>query len=199
MGADVNRELVKMLRKLLSGELSKRKRRKSSSIIVVVVLAVAVFGLDYFLREPDMPTPNKGSDLLCEVRKVYDGDTATVSCDQGKLKIRVWGIDAPEKKQKPWGDESQAILEEFLASGPQVQVQVVDTDRYGRSVARMFIEDHDVGLAMVRQGKAVVYEQYNDSQAYRDAQAEAQAQKLGIWSKPGDQQNPAAWRKLNPR
>ncbi|MEZ5594034.1 MAG: thermonuclease family protein [Gammaproteobacteria bacterium] len=194
----MQRELLNMLRKTLGSELSKRKRRKSSSVIVVIVLSVAIFFIDQWLREPAMPTPNPGTDLSCEVRDVYDGDTVTAGCEAGKLKIRVWGIDAPEKKQKPWGDQSQEYLEK-LVDGKTVQVQVTDTDRYGRSVARLFVAGQDAGLQMVREGYAIVYEQYNDSQGYRDAQAEAQRAKLGVWSQPGDQQDPAAWRRLNSR
>jgi len=194
----VQRDLLKMLRKTLGGELRKRKRRKSSSVIIVIVLSLAVFFIDRLLQEPDMPTPNPGTDLSCKVREVYDGDTVTASCEQGKLKIRVWGIDAPEKAQKPWGDQSRDYLRQLVADR-EVLVQVTDTDRYGRSVARLFVAEHDAGLQMVRDGYAIVYEQYNNSQGYRDAQAEAQRVKRGVWSQPGDQQDPAAWRRLNPR
>ena len=194
----MQRELLKMLRKVLGGELSKHKRRKSSSVIIVIVLSVAIFFIDRLLREPDMPTPNPGTDLSCTVREVYDGDTVTASCEQGKLKVRVWGIDAPEKGQKPWGDESQEHLKQ-LVHGKVVQVQVTDTDRYGRSVARLYVTGQDAGLQMVHAGRAIVYEQYNDSQGYRDAQAEARRAKLGVWSQPGDQQDPSAWRRLNAR
>ena len=194
----MQRELLKLLRKTLGSELRKRKRRKSSSIILVIVLSVGIFFIDRMLREPDMPAPNPGTDLSCQVREVYDGDTITAGCEQGKLKVRVWGIDAPEKGQKPWGPESENHLEQ-LVNGQRVQVQVTDTDRYGRSVARLFVAGQDIGLQMVRDGRAVVYEQYNDSQGYRDAQAEAKRARLGIWSQPGDQQDPAAWRRLNAR
>jgi endonuclease YncB( thermonuclease family) len=78
-------------------------------------------------------------------------------------------------------------------------LQVRDQDRYGRTVAQAFVGDRDVGLEMVRQGQAVMYEQYNDSPAYRQAQAEAQQARRGIWKKSGSQQDPAAWRRLNPR
>ena len=77
--------------------------------------------------------------------------------------------------------------------------RVQDRDRYGRTVAQVFVGERDVGLEMVRQGRAVMYEQYNDSPAYRQAQAEARQARRGIWEKPGGQQDPATWRRLNPR
>lgn len=193
----MQRELLKMTQKLLRGELRKAKRRKSASVLVVLGLGVAVFLVDYFLREPDMPLPDPGTDLVCTVREVADGDTITASCPDGKLRVRVWGIDAPETGQQPWGQDSTRYLQALLDQGDRVQVQVVDTDRYGRSVARLFIGEQDLGWQMVRDGRAVVYEQYNDSQGYRDAQSEARGARLGVWAEPGDQQDPAAWRRLN--
>lgn len=194
----MKRELLKTLNKTLKGELRKTKRRKSSSIAVVVILTISVFAIEYYLREPDAPIPKPGTDLSCKVRTVYDGDTATVGCEQGKLKIRVWGIDAPEKGQQPWGDDARDFLENLIGA-KTVQVQVVDKDRYGRAVARLFVGEEDIGLSMVSEGKAVVYEQYNNSPTYRDAQAIAKNQGLGIWSKSGAQQDPAGWRKVNAR
>lgn len=193
----MQRELLKMTQGLLRGELRKAKRRKSASVIVVLGLGVAVFMVDYFLREPDMPLPDPGTDLVCAVREVADGDTITASCPDGKLRVRVWGIDAPETGQQPWGDDSTRHLQNLLNQSREIQVQVVDTDRYGRSVARLFIGERDLGWQMVRDGQAVVYEQYNDSQGYRDAQSEARSARLGVWAEAGDQQDPAAWRRLN--
>ncbi len=195
----MQRELLKVTRGLLQGELRKAKRRKSSSLIVVIALGLVVFLVDYYLREPDMPAPNPGTDLACAVGNVADGDTITASCPQGRLRVRVWGIDAPETGQRPWGDQSTRHLQTLLNQSREVQIQVVDTDRYGRTVARLFIGEQDLGLQMVRDGQAVVYEQFNNSQGYRRAQAEARSESLGIWSEPGDHQDPGAWRRVNAR
>jgi endonuclease YncB( thermonuclease family) len=194
----VKRRLLKEIRKILRGELRKAKRRRTGSVFVVVFLTIGVFAIDYYLQEPDAPLPDKGAQLLCEVRKISDGDTATVGCGQGKLTVRLWGIDAPETGQKPWGEESKQFLQSLL-DGRRITVEIVDKDRYGRAVARLYTGNEDLGLTMVRNGQAVVYEQYNDSRAYYDAQSQAKSQSLGIWSQPGAHQNPAAWRKVNPR
>jgi endonuclease YncB( thermonuclease family) len=76
---------------------------------------------------------------------------------------------------------------------------VTDRDRYGRVVARLYQNNQDLGLKLVRQGGAVVYTRYNKSRYYRIAQGEAKREKLGVWSRPGAQQEPWEWRKLNPR
>lgn len=119
-------------------------------------------------------------------------------CDQGKLTVRVFGIDAPEMGQKPWGQQSRDLLRDLIPRSP-VRLEVVDIDRYGRTVARLYDGDQDLGLKLVRQGGAAVYTRYNASRTYQVVQAEARQQKRGIWSQPGAQQEPWEWRKLNPR
>lgn len=194
------KELIKLFVPLLRRELRKAKRRRGGgALTLVVVLTVAVFAIERFLHEPELPLPKPGSDLRCTPRKVADGDTVTVSCDGGRLTVRVWGIDAPESGQKPWGQASKTHLQRLLPAAGPVAVQVVDTDRYGRAVARLFADNEDLGLAMVAAGRAVVYEQYNDSASYRAAEADARRAGRGVWSEPGDQQDPAAWRKVNAR
>jgi len=80
-----------------------------------------------------------------------------------------------------------------------ITLRVMDHDRYGRTVAQVVTSERDLGLEMVRLGQAVVYEQYNHSPDYRQAQSEAKQTRRGIWAKPGGQQDPATWRRLNPR
>ena len=193
------RDLLKLLRRLLGIELSRRRRRRGTSLVVVALLSLAVFGLDHLLRTPSMPPPQGGTKLTCAVLNVHDGDTITARCPAGRLRVRVWGIDAPEIGQRPWGYRSRDRLKALLGPSHQVRIQVVDTDTYGRSVGRLYVDGRDLGLQMVRAGQAIVYRHYNDSTAYREAEAAARKAQRGIWSKPGSQQNPAAWRHLNSR
>lgn len=194
----MKRELLKLLQRLLRGELRRSKRRKSSSIVWIAVLTVSVFGIGQWLQEPAAPLPEKGAELACTVRKVYDGDTVVASCEEGRLTVRVFGIDAPEMGQKPWGNQSRDMLRQLLPRGP-IQLTVKDRDRYQRVVGQLYDGHQDLGLELVRQGGAVVYTRYNDARAYQTAQVEAKQNRLGVWSKPGAQQEPWEWRKLNPR
>jgi len=194
----VQRELLKTAQQALRAGLNRARRRKSSSPLLIVGLAAALYIVGQYWYEPDAPLPSRGAELICKISHVYDGDTVAVRCDQGKLKVRVYGIDAPEMGQQPWGEISRDMLR-GLAPADRVRVRVVDTDSYGRTVAQLLYEDQDLGLTLVRQGGAVVYERYNSFQSYRTAQAEARQEQLGIWAKPGAQQKPWEWRKLNPR
>ncbi|MFZ1641270.1 MAG: thermonuclease family protein [Candidatus Contendobacter sp.] len=197
----MKQDLLKLLQQTLRGELNRTRRRKSSSPWLIGGLAVAVVAISYFLHEPKAPSSAlaRGTELVCTVKSVYDGDTLTASCPDGEVKVRVFGIDAPEMKQEPWGDRSRETFRGLLPRRDSVRLRVMDQDHYGRTVAQVFAGERDAGLEMVRQGRAVVYEQYNDSPAYRQAQAEAQRARRGIWEKPGGQQDPATWRRLNPR
>jgi len=197
----VKHDLLKWLQQALRGELSRARRRQNRSPWLVSGLMVTIVVISYVLHEPKAPATStpKGAELVCTVKSVYDGDTLTTRCPNGEVKVRVFGIDAPEMGQEPWGAQSRDRLREMVPRSATVRLRVMDQDRYGRTVAQVFASERDAGLEMVRQGRAVVYEQYNHSLVYQQAQAEAQQAGRGIWEKPGGQQNPSAWRRLNRR
>jgi endonuclease YncB( thermonuclease family) len=197
----VKQDLLKWLQQTLRGELSRARRRKNRSLWTVGGLVVAVVAISYFLHEPKAPPSAiaRGAELVCTVKTVYDGDSLSARCPDGMVTVRIFGIDAPEMKQEPWGDRSREALRGLLPRRDSVRLRVRDQDRYHRTVAQVFVGERDVGLEMVRQGRAVVYEQYNDSPVYQQAQAEAKKARRGIWEKPGGHQDPATWRRLNPR
>lgn len=133
-----------------------------------------------------------GQQLACAVAKVADGDTVTLNCQMHQVKVRVWGIDAPEMGQQPWGSQSRDALAELL--GNQVTLRTQTRDRYGRVVGRLYRDGEDVGLALVRNGHARVYERYNDHFSYQRAEAEAKRAERGIWRVAGMHQTPWEWR-----
>ncbi len=134
-----------------------------------------------------------GKTLDCQVEKVYDGDTVTLRCDLHQVKVRVWGIDAPEIGQAPWGQIARDALAERL--GPRVKLYIRDQDRYGRTVGQLFHAQEDIALALVQAGHVRVYEQYNDSARYRRAEQQAREAGRGIWQAPGAHQTPWTWRR----
>jgi endonuclease YncB( thermonuclease family) len=84
--------------------------------------------------------------LVGKVVAVADGDTITVLDDtKVQHKIRLAGIDAPERKQ-PFGQRARERLSE-LVFGKTVQVETEKTDRYGRQVGKVLIEGRDANLA----------------------------------------------------
>lgn len=117
---------------------------------------------------------------------VLDGDTIDV-LDAGKVqhRIRLSGIDAPEKKQ-PFGNRSKESLS-ALAFDKIVDVETKKQDRYGRQIGKVLVNGQDVNLVQVERGMAWFYRQYqreqspDDRRRYEAAEDAAKAQKRGLW------------------
>ena len=117
---------------------------------------------------------------------VSDGDTITVlDSDKVQHKIRLAGIDAPEKKQA-FGNRSKESLS-ALAFDKTVNVETDKQDRYGRQVGKVLVNGQDVNLVQVERGMAWFYRQYqreqspNDRRLYEAAEDAARADKRGLW------------------
>ena len=127
------------------------------------------------------------------VLSVGDGDTLRVD-DRGKrLTIRLACIDAPEMAQGPYGQQSRALLANLAPVGSDVTLKVVDTDRYGRTVAEISRGGQSLNLRMVRRGQAFAYRQYLsncDPTAYLRAERGAEVDRYGVWSVAGGIQRP---------
>ncbi len=117
---------------------------------------------------------------------VSDGDTVTVlTAENRQFRIRLSGIDAPEKKQ-PFGARAKATLSRQVFGQP-VTVEWSKTDRYGRIVGKIEVGGIDANLEQVREGSAWVYMQYlrelpvEDRRLYLEAQRLAKAERRGLW------------------
>ena len=124
--------------------------------------------------------------LLGKVIHVQDGDSITVLDDtRTQHKIRLTGIDAPERRQA-FGNVSKESLAEQVA-GQSVAVEWDKVDRYGRKVGKVLLAGMDSNLVQVKRGLAWHYKKYEreqspaDRQSYAVAEAEARAAKLGLW------------------
>ncbi len=129
-----------------------------------------------------------GATTLLEGRVVgvSDGDTLTVLDAQKQThKIRLLGIDAPEKAQA-FGQKSKESLSS-LAFQKQVQVRSSKKDRYGRTVGQVFVGNVDVCLEQVKLGMAWHYKTYQREQTPEDrvrydrAESLAREQRVGLW------------------
>ena len=116
------------------------------------------------------------------VTRVIDGDTLYVKNGSVKQKIRLWGIDAPELSQKD-GAKSGRFLATRI-SGEWCTIKIIDTDRYGRLVAKIYDSNETyVNEEMVRLGLAWVYTRYvNETQPdWVRYQQQARDKKIGLW------------------
>lgn len=129
---------------------------------------------------------------------VADGDTVTILDNSNtQWKIRLMGIDAPEKKM-PFGQKSKEALS-ALVFNKQVQVEFNKRDKYGRTVGKIMVDGVDANLEQVRSGLAWHYKQYQREQSpadrivYAQAEEQARAAKRGLWA-DADPTPPWDWR-----
>lgn len=128
---------------------------------------------------------------------IYDGDTFRVSDGNQEIKVRLCGLDAPEKDQA-MGLESRDHLRKLIAQGGgRIILVETDTDQYGRTVAEAFVptgkggEEIYLNAQMVADGMAYVYPQYVGScpngVSMKVAEASAEQRAIGVWANPVSQ------------
>ena len=129
-----------------------------------------------------------------KVVRVADGDTITVLRDGKPQKIRLQGIDTPEKAQA-YGQKAKKFTLALVA-GKVVRVKVVTIDRYGRTVGVVHVGSKCLNEALLRAGLAWHYKQYSKSKRYAALEKEARRKKRGLWA----DKNPTPpwdWRRQN--
>ena len=147
------------------------------------------------------------ADFTAKVLRVVDGDTVHVVNKAGKkFKVRLTGIDAPEKNQ-PYGLASSYKLSEMLINKWVLLKSKPDNgnlysiDRYNRVLAKVILDGRDINLAQVSSGYAWHFKRYQkqqssiDRELYSQAELYAKKNELGLWG----EKNPIApwkWRKI---
>lgn len=154
---------------------------------VVPFVAVAAL-VTWAVLPPGLPSgPISGKS------RVIDGDTLDVA----NRRIRLVGIDAPEREQEcvdaggqptPCGETSRRTLDGFVGKGP-VTCAPIELDRYGRVIATCEFRGADLGEMMVTSGQALANGRYGD------LETEARAAKRGVWA--GEVEVPAEWRRAH--
>ena len=116
------------------------------------------------------------------IATVIDGDTIHINNN----KIRLLGIDAPEKNQtclnedKNWECGKQSTFElKKIINEQNVKCQTTDIDKYKRYVAICYINNLNINQTMVRKGWAIAYRHYSD--AFIKDEDYARKNKVGIW------------------
>ncbi|MEQ1762003.1 MAG: thermonuclease family protein [Pyrinomonadaceae bacterium] len=123
-----------------------------------------------------------------KVVAVADGDTITVLLDNKQIKVRLAGIDAPEKGQD-MSDAAKRQLSYFVF-GETVTLEGSKIDRHGRQVAKVLLRTADINLMLVKFGLAWHYKAYakeqseSDRDLYSKAEQDARNAKLNIWRLP---------------
>jgi endonuclease YncB( thermonuclease family) len=177
-------------------QASRKLAQTLGKLIALVLVVIAVLLIERYCQV-QVPPFGPGAKIVS-----VDGDSLRAA---NGAEYRLFGIDAPELHQtcneadgKSWlcGRAAKAKLTTLIKGG-NVNCEARATDRFGRIVAVCSAEGvPDLGEAMVRDGYAIDLGGAAGN-PYRDAQAEAEAAKRGIWR--GTFERPSDWRQANPR
>lgn len=133
-----------------------------------------------------LPLSTLAGDLTGKVVHVSDGDSMIVLTNGTEQRVRMHGIDAPERKQ-PYNRKARQSLAELVA-GKTVTVQYDKEDKYGRIVGKVLVDGTDAGLVQLQRGMAWFYRFYQeelepeDRAAYAQAEDLARRDRLGLWA-----------------
>lgn len=109
---------------------------------------------------------------------IHDGDTVTIlTVQKERIKIRLYGIDAPELKQ-PFGKAAKRHLSK-LTQGKNISIDLKGNDRYKRKLGILLAGNKDINAQMVADGYAWAYVKF--SKIYKHLEQSARSQNLGIW------------------
>jgi endonuclease YncB( thermonuclease family) len=120
--------------------------------------------------------------LVGKVVSIADGDTFTMLVEQKKIKVRLYGIDCPEK-----GQDYANVARDFTAdliAGKNVVLKVLNTDRYRRTIGMVFINGINVNEALLKNGLAWQFRKYDKYVEWTVLENNAKQKKLNIWSRP---------------
>jgi endonuclease YncB( thermonuclease family) len=123
--------------------MTKLQPRCLRPLLIISVLAIATTAV---AASPPVPT------LTGKVVGIADGDTLTLLVNKTQIKVRLEGIDTPERAQ-PFGRKAgQAVAERVF--GKVVQVDDLGKDRYGRTLGIVRLGKRNINLEPVQEGWA---------------------------------------------
>jgi endonuclease YncB( thermonuclease family) len=117
-----------------------------------------------------------------KVVSIADGDTFTMLVDNEQVKVRLHGIDCPEK-----GQDFGNVAKEFLADyvfGKVVSVKYMDTDRYGRTIGMVVVGGVNLNEKLLEAGLAWHYKTYDKNPDWAKLEEQARRAKKGLWVQP---------------
>lgn len=116
-----------------------------------------------------------------KVVAVMDGDTIEIVRSNKLYRLRLDGVDCPEKSQA-FG----AVAKKFTSDrcfGKQVTAKISSKDKYGRYLAKVILPGgKELNALLLRNGYAWHYKQYNRDVAYAKLENLARKEKLGLWA-----------------
>jgi len=114
--------------------------------------------------------------------EVLDGDTIAYYENDKRVRVRLYGIDAPELSQK-YGEESKSKLKKLMRK--KVELVVISLDLYKRELGLLYVNKICINSSMVLEGYAWYYPDTRPvCNIYKKHEEYARNKKLGIWKDP---------------
>ena len=142
-----------------------------------------------------VPISVYAEEVEVKLSECVDGDTAKFIYENGDIfTYRFLGIDTPEtvhptKGEEPYGKEASNYTCDRLTNAKKIVLEhdekADDTDKYGRKLAWVFVDDSLLQQELIERGLAEVaylYDDYKYNDLIKDAEEVARAGKVGIWS-----------------
>lgn len=171
------------------------------AILLLTAMGIAAVSCVSNEKTPKQSTQRASEALLAQKEAVcgdivvVDGDSIKALCEQERIMVRLYGIDAPEMKQAPYGERAKKAL--AMALPDKVRIKFYGLDFYQRMLGELYVKERNINEQMVREGYAVAYADSKTQKRYKQAQQQAQQEKLGVWQKAGDHQDPKTWRRYH--
>jgi len=172
--------------------------QKKKKLIIKIALfgVISLFGgynyLGEFTEENSQRTEKERETDEYPVVHIFDGDTYFINVNGKKEKIRVLGIDTPEKEggfrpEGCFGDHASDYAKEQLTNkkvGLLKPSTHENTDKYGRLLRYVFLDGQDFGAHLISEGYAFSYKKFPHPRRayYNTLEKEAQKNKKGMWN-----------------
>lgn len=167
---------------------------RSLSIVSLFTLALALTACGAHELPPTLPYASHHPTFMSTVLSVTDGDTLTVLVNDTGEKVRLTGIDCPERDQ-PFGSQATQLAKQ-LALEKAVTVTDLGRDKYHRLLGEIVLPDGRLlNRELVREGFCWWYRKYApEDTALERLETEARKATRGLWADP-DSMPPWEWRK----
>ena len=156
---------------------------KTPTFYFSVLVALLVVGVG--------AAPALAETLRGRVVTVFDGDSFILLTEDTQIGIRMAEIDTPEVGQD-WHEQAGSALRRKILR-QSVAIDIVDRDRYGRLVGKVWLGERDINREMIVEGHAWAYLQYLRDESLREDEAAAREATLGLWGL-ADPMPPWRWR-----
>ena len=131
--------------------------------------------LDSFQQSPVYDKEQTG-----KVIKIVDGDTFDLLTEEkSTLRIRMNGIDCPERKQDFYQSAKNALAGYIF--NKEVKLVITGRDRNKRIIATVYCNGENINLAMIQNGYAWHYKKYSTDSVYAKAEQQARIARKGLW------------------